>query len=53
MSAHFKIYHARRVVLSVSTGTVTSDDLRAQSDELVQEPGFDPTYRQLWDPEAR
>lgn len=49
MPIHYEIDHARRVVLSSSTDTMTKDGLEAHMDGLARDPDFDPTYRHLLD----
>jgi hypothetical protein len=45
----FRIDPSRRLVVSRAWGAVTAAELRAHYRQLVVDPAFDPTYRQLTD----
>jgi len=49
MPAHYKIDKARLLVLSIGTGVLTDDDLRAHMIRLTDDYEFDPSFRQLFD----
>lgn len=49
MSASYRIDSSQRMIFSSATGVLTDDDLLTHQDRVTNDPGFDPTFSQLWD----
>src|SRR5689334_3711126 len=47
MPAFYKIYNARRLVLSTASGVYTLADAVSHMDKLSKDPDFDPTFSQI------
>ena len=49
MSFSYVVYKERRLVVSVGSGLVTWEEIRARQDETKTDPNFDPTFNQIVD----
>lgn len=49
MPASYKIDVDARVIRSHTDGVVTDEDLRGHQQRLRNDPGFDPSFDQIWD----